>query len=133
MLAKKTKSTGAFRAITLLIIMMGIFLSSLSFVLADLQFQRDREIRTQEVNSLNLNQALSLAQNVNRSFAQADTILQLLKTEMETDKTLNASYVRLIKEFLKPGIFNQIAVSDSMGNLIFSAIPRPLTHPERSK
>ena len=123
MSAEKSKATGAFRAITLLILGMGILLCSLSFVLADFQFQRDLESRTKEVNSENLNQALSLEQNLNRSFAQADAILQLVKTEMETDGSLNTTYVGLLKDFLKPGMFNQITVADSRGNLVYSAVP----------
>src|SRR5665647_757153 len=102
---------------------MGIVLCSLSFVLAEFQFQRDLESRTKEVNSQNLNQGLALEQNMNRSFAQADAILQLVKTEMETDGSLNMAYVGLLKDFLKTGIFNQITVADSRGNLVYSAVP----------
>src|SRR5665647_2155513 len=107
---------------------MGIVLCSLSFVLAEFQFQRDLESRTKEVNSQNLNQALALEQNLNRSFAQADSILQLVKTEMETGGSLNTAIDSLLRDFLKPGIFNQIAVADSRGNLVYSAIPLTAPH-----
>ena len=117
------KSNGAFRLTTLLIIITGVFLCFLSFGLAEYQYNQDMESRSQEVNALNANQALALAQNVNRSFAQADAILQLLKTEMETDRTLNSAYISLMRDFTKTGIFNQIAVADSRGNLLFSALP----------
>ena len=122
-MAGKNKPIGAFRIIPLLIFGMGILLCSLSFVLADIQFQRDLESRTHEVNSQNLNQALSLEQNLNRSFAQADVILQLMKAEIKADGSLGPTHIDLLRNFIITGIFNQIAVADSRGNLVYSAIP----------
>jgi len=121
-LAGKSKPTGAFRAITLLIIGMGILLSSLAFGMADFQSQRDFEVRAKEVNFQNLNLALALEQNMNRSFAQAETILKLMKAEMESDGSLDKAHGSLLGEFLNTGIFNQISAADSWGNLIYSAV-----------
>ena len=112
-----------YKLISLGILGLGIFFWGASFGLADHEFQRELEIRTKEIDAQNLNHALSLEQILNRSFFQADSILQLVKAEIETDGILDPYHVKLIQDFLKPGIFNQIAVSDARGNLLYSAVP----------
>ena len=123
MLTQKNNPHQSSRVITLLILGVGLLLCTLSFVLADAQFQRDMESRTQEMNSRNLNLALALEQNVNRSFAQADTILKLVKVEIEAGGKLDPKHFSLLSDFLKTGIFNQIAVADIKGDLVYSAAP----------
>lgn len=122
-MAERSKPKRSFHAITLLIAGMGILLCGISFVLAEFEFQRDMESRTHEVNSQNATLTLAMEQNLNRSIAQADAILQFMKAEIESDGTLDLSQVRLLRDFLNPGIFNQIAVADSRGNIVYSALP----------
>ena len=110
-----------FQAATGLIVGLGLFLCILSFVLADAQSQRDWDAQAREINAQNLN--LALEQNLNRSFAQADAILQLVKAEIESDKKLDEPHARLLRGFLNAEIFNQIAMADSRGNLVYSAVP----------
>jgi len=116
-----------YKLISLVILGLGIFFGGAAFGLADHEFQRELEIRTKAIDAQNLNHALSLEQILNRSFFQADSILQLVKAEMEKGGILDPHHVKLIQDFLKPGIFNQIAVSDARGNLLYSAVP--LTKP----
>jgi PAS domain S-box-containing protein len=121
----KGKSHHAFWVTTLLIFGTGIILSSMSFYLADVQFRRDMERRSQEVNVLSLNHALTVAQTLNRSFAQADTILQFMKLEVELHGGVDLARAGLLKQLLQTGVFNQIAVADARGNLVHSAAPLP--------
>ncbi len=120
---EKNKSAQRFRPITLLIVILWMGLSSLAFLVADFEMQRDMESRVREVNAQNLNQSLALAQILNRSVSQADMLLQFMAASIKENGTFDATHTRLLGDFLKPGIFNQIAVADSGGNLVYSAVP----------
>ncbi len=119
---QEIRSTRTFWAISLLLLGMGAVLCTLSFVLAETQSQREMEIRAKEVNSQNLDQALFLAQNLNRAFAQADTILRFLQLELESGEEMGQAKAGLLRDFSRDELINQIAVADARGNVIFAAI-----------
>ncbi len=123
MLASTNKTIVPFRAIALLILALGIFLCSLSFILAEYQYQQDWRSQRREVNARNQNLALALEQTINISFAQHDAILRAIKADMETDGALDTANTRLLKDYLQQGYYNQISVADSQGELVYSAVP----------
>lgn len=121
-MAQRIKSARTFWAFSAILLSIAILLGVLSLTLAEFQSQREMELRVKEVNSQNLDQALSLAQNMNRSFAQADTILRFLKLTMETTGRFNASQMKLLQEFSQDALINQVAVADAKGNVVFAAV-----------
>jgi diguanylate cyclase (GGDEF)-like protein/PAS domain S-box-containing protein len=119
---QKIRSVRTFWAISLFLLVMAAVLCALSFVLAEAQSQREMEIRAKEVNSQNLDQALFLAQNLNRAFAQADTILQFLQLELGSGGELDQAKAGLLRNFSRDELINQVAVANAEGKLIFAAI-----------
>ena len=112
-----------YRKITLAILLCGVAVSGIAFALAEEQFATNMESKRREVDAQNSHLALAIGQSLNRSIAQADTVLQLLKTEIETNGRLDDRQIELVKALLLQGIFNQIAVANSQGEVIFSAVP----------
>ena len=119
---QKIRSVRTFRAISLFLLGMGAVLCTLSFVLAEAQAQRELEVRFKEVNSQNLDQALFLAHNLNRAFAQTDTILRFLQVELNNGGALGQAKTKLLREFSEDDLINQVAVADAAGNIRFAAV-----------
>ncbi|MDR3562084.1 MAG: ATP-binding protein [Negativicutes bacterium] len=101
--------------------------------MADFLFTRDMAARTVEINTENSNMARSLSASVNRTFSQADGILLFMKTAIEANGAVDPAHLKLLRALRTQGIFNQIAVADAHGDLLFSAAPlaRPLNIADR--
>ena len=120
------RKIGSLSWITMVMWLLGITLCYGSFVRADLLYQEDLVTRTKEINSENSNLARSLAQNVNRTFTQADGILLFMKTAIEANGIVDPVHLKLLNTFRTKGVIDQIAVADAHGNLLFSAALWPL-------
>ncbi|MDU2063621.1 MAG: ATP-binding protein [Sporomusaceae bacterium] len=99
-----------------------------AFASADFLFDRDLKARHEMVYSQNKNIAHSLATTVNRTLDEADSTLLFMKAAIEEAGRLTPSQEDLLKMMRQKGVFDQIAIADRDGNLIFSAAPlqRPI-------
>ncbi len=113
----------AFRKLTMLIIILAISLCYASFHLVDRLFEQELTVKIEEIHVDNRNTTRVIEENVRRMLSQADTILLLMKFDMEEYGYIKDKHLVLLRSFLELDIINQIAIADKTGNLIFSAVP----------
>jgi len=113
----------AFRQFTMLIIILAISLCYASFYLVDRLFEQELAVKIEELHVDKPTITRVVEENVRRMLSQADTILLLMKFDMEEYGYIKDKHLVLLRSFLKLDIINQIAIADKTGNLIFSAVP----------
>lgn len=111
-----------FRNMSLFILLLGIALCFTSIYIADVLCERELSTRIEEANVNNRKVARIVEENMRCVFSQADTILQVMKTHIETDGHIHKKYHDKLRSFKNLEIINQIAISDAQGNLVFSAV-----------
>ena len=72
---------------------------------------------------MNRNNARFAEESIRQMLSQADLVLRLIKSDMETAGYISAERQALLKSLRNSQNFDQIAVADVDGNLTFSAVP----------
>ncbi len=114
---------GPFWRSTFFIAFLAVTLCLVAFYSAEGLYQRDLAAQIEETHTANKNVTRLVEENVRLMLSQADNILLVMKIDMETHGFLEEKHVSLLQRSLGLGTINQIAVADSAGNLIFSAVP----------
>ncbi|MDR3562216.1 MAG: GAF domain-containing protein [Negativicutes bacterium] len=110
---------------TVFICLLALFISLFAFWAAARMADREVSARLEEVGAINENLALILKENTQSTFSEADFILKGMKEDIEDDGILDNYHQALLRDVLKKGVINQIAVADAAGDLIYSAVPTP--------
>lgn len=111
-----------FRFITAAIVSFTAALAILAFSAAEQMYERDLANRIAQINAENTNLARALEEFVDSRFREADNILRFMKVEQEAHSALRPETLTLLRS-LTGHLVSQIALSDSAGNLLFSAAP----------
>ena len=77
-----------------------------------------RDVRAQNTNTTRV-----VDESVRQMMSQADTILLLMKLDMEKYGYIESEHEDLLRSYLSLPAIDQIAAADATGNLIFSAVP----------
>ena len=90
-------------------------------------FLSDRELSEQKIriDTANRNMSMVLAENIEHAFQQADILLRFMKVEWESSGTISPNYQKLLDETRSAGLINWISVTDTSGNVVFSAVKLP--------
>ena len=81
---------------------------------------REISARIDEINDVNRNLALTLKENAERTFSEADFILRDMKGDIEEDGSLDRYRKKLLLEVINKGTISQISATDAVGNLVYS-------------
>ena len=93
------------------------------FYASDILSERELGLQTERINILNRNNARFAEESIRQMLSQADLVLRLIKSDMETAGYISAERQALLKSLRNSQNFDQIAVADVDGNLTFSAVP----------
>lgn len=116
------KRTSFFRIMLPLGLLAGLICLA-SFFTANMLYQREYNLRMEEVNASNRNTALFVEESVRRMLSESDDILIMMKTDMELLGRIDPAHQDVLRRFMHRGVANQISVADRNGELIFSAVP----------
>ena len=94
-----------------------------SFKLAYYLSDHDFEIQKRRLDSRNQNMAMGLADSVSHILKQANIILYSLKIEWESSGTVSIIQQEFLREMLRTGMVDQVAVADVKGNITYSIAP----------
>ena len=93
------------------------------FYASDILSEREFGLQTEKINILNRNNARFAEESIRQTLSQADLVLRLIKSDMETAGYISAERQALLKSLRDSQNFDQIVVADVDGNLTFSAVP----------
>ena len=124
---KLSVSTSAFATISFLLFVLAIFLCFGAFYLAETVGKQDVAKTLEDVDSSNRNTALVVEENVRLMLTQSDSIILMMKADLESQGFIDPPHQELLQTFLQVTPIRQIGVANASGDLIFSAVP--LTQP----
>lgn len=115
----------AFRQMTIMLCILAVALCSGAVYLAGKLSNEVIQNRTELINVTNRNTARGVEENIRMGLTEVDTVLQLIKLDMETHGYVDADHEKLLKKLNKMSAISTIGVFDAEGNLIFSMGPVP--------
>ena len=120
---KKNLLLGFYGKMLILLCTFAFLLCAGAFYASELLSEREFDLQTERINILNRNNVRFAEESIREMLSQADLVLRLIKSEMETMGYISAERQALLKSLRDSQSIDQIAVADSEGNLIFSAVP----------
>jgi len=115
------RSQPFFLWMTVSICVLALLICFAAFWAAETMSAREISVRLDEINSINRNLALTLKENAQRTFSEADFILQDMKADIEDDGVLDRYREGLLRDVIKRGTISQIGVVNAEGNIVYSA------------
>ncbi len=105
---------------TVSICVLALAICCAAFWAAGTMTARELSVRIDEINSGNQSLALTLKENAQRTFSEADFILRDMKADIEEDGVMDKYRDRLLREMIGKGTISQIAVADEVGNVVYT-------------
>ncbi|MDR3588418.1 MAG: GAF domain-containing protein [Negativicutes bacterium] len=109
-----------FSWMTVSICVLAAALCFVAFGAAETMADREFSARIGEINNSNRSLALTLKENAQRTFSEADFILRDVKADIEEDGQLDRYRDQLLRDVISKGTISQIAVTDEVGNVVYT-------------
>ena len=123
---QKFLPTPAFRRLSALLLLLAVVVCVGSFHVANRLYEGDFSNRVEEVNATNRSTTRVVEENFRLMLFQADTILLLMKSDLEKYGRIEPDHMTLLKKIHNlPEAVSIIVVADAAGNLTFSTAPLP--------
>lgn len=91
--------------------------------LATMLSNREINLQTAKIDVSNRNNVRFAEESIQQALLQVEMVLGLMKMDMETLGYIPVEHQALLKLLSDSQNFDQVAVADAEGNLIFSAVP----------
>lgn len=118
--ANKPLAASTFRQLTLLLCLVGLAVVLLAFYIAQVRSAETLRSRMEQVNITNRNSAKVVEENLRLVLTGTDTVLQLMKLDMETLGTIDETHKQQLSRLREQYEINAIIVRDENGNALFS-------------
>ena len=112
-----------FHISSIILCVISIFLCAGAFFLATMLSNREINLQTAKIDVSNRNNVRFADESIQQALLQVEMVLGLMKMDMETLGYIPVEHQALLKLLSDSQNFDQVAVADAEGNLIFSAVP----------
>ena len=116
----KPLSVLTFRQLTVLLCLVGAVVIALAFYIAQVRSEETVRNRMEQINITNRNSAKIVEENLRLILTGTDTVLQLMKMDMETYGYIDEEHKKQLLRLREQYEINTIIVRDENGNVLFS-------------